>query len=505
MKLMLKINRIHKYERNVLTPDAAASLVASGCGCGDGTQESQSSYALAEPDAPASSLLWSGVIGVEGELTGDGRLIEMNALRWENLPIPIRYAPIDNGGHDGAQVAGRILTIERKDDGKIYATGDFDAGSSIGMEAARQVGEGLTVGVSMDLDSVSFEIRVAGDLYDEAMGDPEDEGSEEYPEPERDEEDRVTVVEMGTDDEIMVTTDARIRAATIVSIPAFSTANIQLDSEMPEVVSEAEAIAASAAGALTAAGYPVEPPAAWFSNPNLDGPTPLTVTPDGRVYGHLAVWGTCHTAYSGQCVEPPHSESGYAYFRTGAVLTDEGSEIAVGRITLDTMHAGRTLSANDTMAHYEHTGRGAADVAAGEDAFGIWVAGSVRPGMTEDRVRTLRASPISGDWRRIGSSLELVAALAVNSPGFPVPRAQGLVASGGVMTSLIASGMLAPTETDDSLELSADDVRYLKQLAARERRADAEQLAGIQNAADAIATRIRATRANLLARQIGRN
>jgi hypothetical protein len=47
--------------------------------------------------------------------------------------------------------------------------------------------------------------------------------------------------------------------------------------------------------------------AAWFRNPHLDGPTPLTVTDDGRVYGHLALWGTCHTGFDGVCIEPPHS------------------------------------------------------------------------------------------------------------------------------------------------------------------------------------------------------
>ena len=31
-----------------------------------------------------------------------------------------------------------------------------------------------------------------------------------------------------------------------------------------------------------------------FANPHLDGPTALTATADGRVYGHLTAWGTPH-------------------------------------------------------------------------------------------------------------------------------------------------------------------------------------------------------------------
>ena len=238
------------------------------------------------------------------------------------------------------------------------------------------------------------------------------------------------------------------------------------------------------------------------------------VTDDGRVYGHLAIFSTCHTAYSGQCVEPPHSPSGYAYFRTGSVRVRGGGEVPTGAITLDTLHAGRALSAAQTVAHYEDTGAGVADVAAGEDAHGIWVAGALRPGLSDERVRRLRASPLSGDWRRIGGGLELVGVLAVNVPGFPVPRPSGLVAS-GVMTSLVASGMLSPRLVippgAPGASLSLDDVRYLKRLAARERERERERDAvtasaaveGRQVAAAGLAARVRSVEARRLARRVG--
>lgn len=498
-----------------LAPDAAASLLAGGCGCEEETPLGAAAYAV-DSTAPVSSITWSGVIGMEGEMTGDGRLIEPNALRWENLPIPLRWSSSDVGGHGGAVVVGRILTIERGEGGKILATGDFDAGSPEGREAARHVEEGLTRGISMDLDSVSFEVRVAKEILEDSgmllgpvpEGSPEETG--EPAEPEVDEDGRVVVLEIGTDDEVMVTTEARIRAATMVAIPAFATASIDLDGPMPAAASAEEGpeetpAPAGAGLALVAGAIPVEPPADWFSNPGLSEPTPLVVTDDGRVFGHLAVWGTCHTAYAGQCVEPPHSPSGYAYFRTGAVLTAEGAEIPTGRITLDTLHAGKTLSATQTIGHYENTGRAVADVAAGEDAYGIWVAGALRSGVTAEQVRALRASPLSGDWRRIGANLELVGALAVNVPGFPVPRPQGLVAS-GVMTALVASGMLAPHKVlapGTPGALAEDDLRYLQRLIARERRADAEAAAGIQTAADALAVRVRATKVAAMARRLG--
>src|SRR5699024_2810547 len=119
----------------------------------------------------------------------------------------------------------------------------------------------------------------------------------------------------------------------------------------------------------------------------------------------------------------------------GATRVDDGTDVPTGKITLGTGHAGGRLNATATLAHYENTGRVAADVSVGEDQYGIWFSGAVRPGVTDDDVRALRAAPISGDWRAIGGSLELVAALGVNMPGYPVPRPAGLVASGQV-TSL---------------------------------------------------------------------
>jgi hypothetical protein len=485
----MSVGHLHTtFATIVHTPSEAATLVASGCGCEDAAADSQT---FAVETGPLGQVTWSGVVGTEGELTGDGRLIDNNALRWENLPASLRYAPADYGGHGGAQKVGRIMTLERRDNGDIWGTGDIDMQSELGPEAARIMQEGY--GVSMDLDDVSFEIRVAKELLgmEEVLEDGVDE--QEADAMEEDEEGRVTVIEINSDDEVMVTTGGRIRGATLVDIPAFIRASLKLDSPLDESnVADAEP---QSAPALVASAAPLAPPASWFADPGLDGPTPLTITEDGRVYGHLAVWGTCHTAYTGQCVEPPHSPSGYAYFRTGAVRTKEGSEIAVGQITLDTMHAGRHLKAVDTLAHYEHTGKAAADVAAGEDVHGIWVAGAVRPGLPAERIRTLRASPVSGDWRRIGGALEMIAALSVNVQGFPVPRPQGLVAS-GAMQSLVASGMLQPAELPEPGSVfSAADLKYLNTLVSRER-------SRVKSEAEQMAARVRKQRATALARRV---
>lgn len=456
----------------------------------------------AEPDGR-----WEGVIAREGEMTGDGRLIEDGALRWDALPIPLRVAFKDVGGHDGAEVCGRIETVERREGGDIFATGTFDLGSAVGAEAFRQVSEQMSNGVSIDTDDVTFRIMAKADMPEADIAD-----SGNAPDDETDPEGRVKVAAMSSSDELTVIESARLRAATLVAVPAFATARVYAAGQAPaktvEKAEPKETVEASAApqsrDSLTAAAIPTAPPEAWFKDPALTGPTALVVEDDGRVYGHIAAWGTCHIGQIGKCVEPPTSPSNYAYFRTGALRTAEGTSVAVGHLTMGTGHAGPRDSANAAAEHYDNTGTVFADVAAGEDAYGIWVAGSLRPGITAEQVRVARSAPISGDWRTIRGSLELVGALAVNVPGFPVPRPQGLLASGEVK-SLQASGVVAHDDSAarashpsngpiGSNGLTLGDISYLKRLAESERRRD------LQRATAADKMRARVERAGTLAK-----
>lgn len=183
---------------------------------------------------------------------------------------------------------------------------------------------------------------------------------------------------------------------------------------------------------ITAAAIPVKPPAEWFSDPELAGPTPITVTADGHVYGHLALFGTCHIGFK-TCVTPPKNAT-YAYFHTGELEAAGGELVNVGHMTFNTNHAALDASPLNAAAHYDHTGTVAADVRAGEDKFGVWVSGALRPSLNDEQIREFRSAPPSGDWRRIAGRMELVAALAVNVPGFPVARA---LVAGGVQESLL--------------------------------------------------------------------
>lgn len=210
---------------------------------------------------------------------------------------------------------------------------------------------------------------------------------------------------------------------------------------------------------LTAGGRPMYN-AEWFANPNLTEATPITITDDGRVFGHIAEWETCHIGFD-RCTVAPSSEVDYAFFLRGTVMTENGEQ-SVGPLTIveDTSkmgHAGARARGLEAAAHYDNVGSTWAYVNAGEDEFGIWFAGQTRHGVDPAQVELARSvGAVSGDWRKMGGSTkELVAVLTVNTPGFSLWRPRvGFV--DGEDVSLVAAGMVQrKTEADDPVRVLA--------------------------------------------------
>lgn len=191
---------------------------------------------------------------------------------------------------------------------------------------------------------------------------------------------------------------------------------------------------------------PVHPRKHMFELEETNGPFPMTYDDNGQVYGHLALWETCHTGLSAgafsECVKPPRSETDYSYFHLGQMKTSEGEMIPVGKIVLATGHAPMTADMSAATKHYDNTGSVGAFVRARNGKHGIWASGVVRSDLSPEALRDLRGNSVSGDWRSINHRLELVAALAVPVPGFPIPMA---LAASGEVTALILTG---PTEAD---------------------------------------------------------
>lgn len=411
----------------------------------DNQQEDTVTAAATEAATPVKTegqtdvaLTWSGVLAPEGLVTGDKRKFADGAIIWMTTPGVLKAMFADKPGHDDSVPVGLITAIERVD-GKLPFSGTWATGDEA--EKARQWNiDGRLRGVSVDLDDVEMHLEDddGNVLEGDAIWDVETEP--------------VLVVDKG-----------RVRAATLWCTPAFVEAYV-LDSTVASEIPDSSIVDASgvtplgvAAAALYASAQAppkaTSAPSSVFANPGLEVPTPLTVTEDGRVFGHIATWGTCHIGIEGACVTPPTSDTDYAYFCTGMYTTSDDVVIPVGQVTMGTGHAELALGWRPTVDHYDDTGTAAAYINVGEDSVGIWMAGVLAEHLPEaQRLALQRTGSISGDWRAIGGNLELVAALGVNVPGFPIPRVQSRVASlaaaGGRVqpTALVASGIVSHVE-----------------------------------------------------------
>lgn len=427
---------------------------------------------------------WFGVITSEGIYTGDRRKFSAGAIRMQKLPMPLRWARSDVGGHDGAVVVGNIEGVRRYQ-GQIRAWGTFADGSltpevdEIQGLMATQMMRGISIdgddildsqfAVEIDADGNLFEVYTSARLrsstlvaipaYDEAevfLGDPPEawllEGEEvlvQQNDPE--------TVEVSLEDLDALVADVSRVPEQLAEYWTAGEGAVKLGpmegwfgrcrSQLSNYVSPSQLSGTCAnlfhrrwgkwpgqesAGATLTAATLVDPSTLtvadfepWEGHENGPGPggvTPVTITEDGHVYGTIAPWKACHTGYSDVCVPPPKSNTNYGYFHTGGVRLADGSVLAVGKLTSTAGHANRHAGARAAMAHYDDTTTGAAIVRAFENRVGVQMRGVILSTATEEQIADLLASPLSGDWRPVREGMEMIAAHCVNNPGFAVMR-----------------------------------------------------------------------------------
>jgi hypothetical protein len=382
--------------------------------------------------------LWRGVLCVEGVETGDSprREFAEGSMLWREPPLSIYWQKVTAEGHDNAFIVANAEELwrdpaipvgENKTAPGIRAWGRFNLESDEAREVHGLIGRRFLRGVSVTID----ETQESDIEYVWPEPPPVAEGEEPS--------DEDIMAMMFAMPEKVIFHRARIMDACLTGQPALPEAYVELvpDDQEVELTGERPDAVVVAGGA-----FPVRPPVEWFTDPHLDGPTPATFLDSGRVFGHLATWGTCHLSFAPRmCVTPPHAGD-YSAFRHGVVVTDSGDQVAVGQVTMGTIHAPTQLGLTPAVQHYEHTGWAVADVAIGEDRYGVWLAGALRPNVSEAQLRALRASGWSGDWRRDNRGKWHVAgALVVNVAGFPIPRTRAY-AIDGEQVSLVASGVL---------------------------------------------------------------
>lgn len=367
---------------------------------------------------------WEGILGFEGFPTDDRRYLIPGDITERDLPMSLQWQIVSDEGHKNSVTAGKIEKIWRlamptigPRAVAIMGSGVFDTGDN-GREAGRLVEEEMLRGVSFDLAPSEYVPIDANTLEPIPLDTP-------------DLEQRV----MSGD--VLTGMKAKIMGATLVPFPAFADAHVRVISADRVLVASAHAITITRGKALTASAAgmaPLEPPAEWFRMPEANQLTPLTVTDDGQVYGHLAPNNLCHTGVPNACRLSPRSKADYRYFHVGEIRCADGQRIPVGRIVVDDTggHAPLGVKMQQAQKHYDKPAKVGAFVRASEGRFGIWLSGAVRADAPASLIRDLMANPPSGDWREINGNLELIAACSVPVPGFPVPRAEyAMVASAG--------------------------------------------------------------------------
>jgi len=392
----------------------------------------------AMPAAMRNTVPWSGVLVVEGTPTGDGRQFAAGALTWPQLgdtasleiPLGWMYERAHGGmATDKVVNVGRIDTITRVGN-ELHGTGVINLDTEWGRRAAEQMGTredpGFLAGVSIDADDPEDPQGLNVEYVF-----PDSCALEEAP------DDAGTLLDDndGPDmacmiPEMVVYHSGRIRAATLVDIPAYVEARLYLDQPVPEGTPvEADAVDMPVTASSFTMEIPDLPPAEWFDEPR-DEPEigAITITDEGRIFGYLAPKNVAHRGIRDKRVTVPMGNVDYGIWMNRVTLADDGrgsyTRVATGPITMDCGHA--TASPHVVGAarreHYDNSCSIVATVRVGENSRGVWISGAVLPDVTPDQVRRMMACQLSGDWgphREKPGKRELAGALLVPVPGFP--------------------------------------------------------------------------------------
>lgn len=414
----------------------------------------------------------------EGEQTVDLHVIDINATNF-NRPPPysLTLQTIRSEGHQGAAVCGVIEKVMR-DGPTIVAEGRLDMNGAAGREAERLIREGILQTWSPDLADCTVDIEE--NITDEDTSDPtnqlahfvkatfnggtlvpmpalasavvellDDEGNVLVAAPKREH-----VVDEAEEPEVEEQTQKveRLHAGGFISVPNGShiVGEIGPENYVTSTAGTVMTIPSNEAANTTlspisACAAPSQPPPEFFTKPELSELQRwVTVTADGRVYGHAAGFGECHIGYLDQCVTIEHiadcrGDGNFEYATPGHVICSDGSKVATGPITIKGGHAPKGSSYQQALSHYDDPTAAVADVCYFMDEHGVSFSGALRSSATEAQVQALRASGVSLDARQIGGKLRYLATCAVNTPGFPKVR---LTASGDEVEviELIAAG-----------------------------------------------------------------
>lgn len=329
--------------------------------------------------------------------TGDHRYLTGDGGGVRHIPQSIRFQPAATYGHEGARPSGTLFEIVIDDETGEYSGRGFLLNDEMGRLHARMIATQAQDRNSVDLAEVSAR-------YEE---------------------------DMDTGEWRINFTKWKQAATTGVGTPAFAEAFYELEEPLTEdelmasiiadpmeelvadcSVWEVRDIVGAPHGELVADGA-IKFPFADFYVPEAKVAHKIVVTEDGRVFGHLGKWNSCHDGIEGKCMIMPRPTDGYASFNQPGPLTERG-QVQTGPIFFLGGHPDGGLKGRSISEAYGGVENAWADVRIIEGVHGPWLSGRVRPGMSEEAIHVARCSRISGHW--VGD--RLVGIVSVNVPGF---------------------------------------------------------------------------------------
>jgi hypothetical protein len=281
---------------------------------------------------------WSGVLVPEGVATGDGREFAVDSVRWNDPPLPLRWQKEGaHGGDNDVTVQVGLITRVWRDGNNIMGEGHFDLGgpeNDDAHEAFRRMGSGTCAGVSIDADDIG--------AADVEYIFPKSEGETE--------EDDVLFMLFQAPEKIIFHS-ARIRAATLCDIPAFTQATLKL------LTPDEAALTASALGITFG---PVTPHTTATTDSTWDGPaneanlpSPCPIDAARDAYA----WVDESMVSDGMC---PKSAGRFIHHEISADGSPGAANMVACSAGIGVLHGGRggtTIPTSDKRGVYDHLAR----------------------------------------------------------------------------------------------------------------------------------------------------
>lgn len=347
------------------------------------------------------------VLALLDKKTGDGRMLDSSGAGTRDVPLSASAQFKKSYGHEGADLTGSVFQVTIDPDAGVMSGRGFLLDDEFGRRHALAIKTQAMAGNSVGLADIKAKY----------------------------------VFDMDTGEEWIEFTEFNLADTTGVMTPAFAEAYTEIDDEITAAFGSdfdpmVELVASSViletripdpTPVLTldqavelVASFGTPQPYEAFFRPEASKPQKIVFDAEGNVYGHLALWNSCHEGSEGRCIIAPRPTDAYASWNKPGVLTERGI-VATGPIVL---YGGHKYG-EDLDAAYGKVENAWCDVRITEGIFGPWVSGRARPHIDDAKVYDARASRISGHWKN-GA---LRAITSVNSEGFNVPGGDVITAS----------------------------------------------------------------------------